>query len=63
MATYQALSDNHGWGVIFETEADTLTQALKTDYGDYSDGLRKAYHHEPITTTAARRTSAMPAIR
>lgn len=48
-ATYQALSDNHGWGVIFETEADTMTQALKSDYGDYSDGLRKAFHHEPIT--------------
>ncbi len=48
-ATYQALSDNQGWGVIFETEADTMTQALKSDYGDYSDGLRKAFHHEPIT--------------
>ena len=48
-ATYQALSDNHGWGAIFETEADTMTQALKSDYGDYSDGLRKAFHHEPIT--------------
>lgn len=48
-ATYQALSDNHGWGTIFETEADTMTQALKSDYGDYSDGLRKAFHHEPIT--------------
>ena len=47
-ATYQALSDNRGWGVVFETEADTMTQALKTDYGDYSDGLRKAFHHEPI---------------
>ena len=47
-ATYQALSDNKGWGAIFETEADTMTQALKSDYGDYSDGLRKAFHHEPI---------------
>lgn len=47
-AAYQALSDNHGWGVIFETEADTLTAALNSDYGDYSDGLRKAFHHEVI---------------
>lgn len=47
-ATYQALSDNHGWGTIFETEADTMTQALKSDYGDYSSGLRAAFHHEPI---------------
>lgn len=46
---YQALSDNGEWGVIFETEADTLAQALKQDYGDYSDGLRKAFHHENIS--------------
>jgi hypothetical protein len=46
---YQALADNGEWGAIFETEADTLTQALKQDYGDYSDGLRKAFHHEPIS--------------
>lgn len=48
-SAYQALSDNGEWGVIFETEADTLTQALKQDYGDYSDGLRKAFHHEHIS--------------
>ena len=39
---------NGGWGITFETEADTLSIALNTDYGDYSDGLRKALHHEPI---------------
>ncbi|SEA36534.1 Primase C terminal 2 (PriCT-2) [Xylanibacter ruminicola] len=48
-AAYQALADNNEWGIIFETEADTLTQALKQDYGDYSDGLRKAFHHETIS--------------
>lgn len=48
-AAYQALADNDEWGIIFETEADTLTQALKQDYGDYSDGLRKAFHHETIS--------------
>lgn len=47
--TYQCLSDNGGEGLIFESEADTLTQALKQDYGNYSDGLRKAFHHEPIS--------------
>ncbi len=47
-AAYQALGDNHGWGVIFETEADTLTTTLNSDYGDYSDGLRKAFQHEAI---------------
>ena len=48
-ACYQALSDNFGRGVTFETEADTLSAALKSDYGDFSDGLRKAFHHEKIT--------------
>lgn len=48
-ACYQALADNGEWGVIFETEADTLAQAIKQDYGDYSDGLRKAFHHETIS--------------
>ncbi len=47
-AWQQALSDNQERGIMFETEADTLTQALKQDYGNYSDGLRKAFHHEPI---------------
>ena len=47
--TYQCLSDNGGEGIIFETEADTLTNALKQDYGNYSDGLRKAFHHETIS--------------
>lgn len=48
-AAYQALADNGEWGVMFETEADTLTQTLRQDYGDYSDGLRKAFHHESIS--------------
>ena len=47
-AFYQDLAANEGWGAIFETEADTLTQAIKQDYGDYSSGLRKAFHHETI---------------
>lgn len=47
-ATYQALNDNHGWGLTFETEGDTVANSLKSDYGDYSDGLRAAAHHEPI---------------
>ena len=47
-AFYQDLAANDGWGAIFETEADTLTQTIKQDYGDYSSGLRKAFHHESI---------------
>lgn len=47
-ATYRALHHNHGWGLIFETEGDVLANALSKDYGDYSTGLRNAFHHEPI---------------
>lgn len=46
---YQLLSENEGKGIIFETEGDTLAQAFKTDYGNYSEGFRKAFHHETIT--------------
>ena len=46
---YQLLSDNDCRGLIFETEGDTLAQAFKSDYGNYSDGFRKAFHHETIS--------------
>lgn len=46
---YELLSNNDGRGIIFETEGDTITLALKTDYGNYSDGFRKAFHHETIS--------------
>lgn len=46
---YQLISDNNGRGLIFETEGDTLAQAFKSDYGNYSDGFRKAFHHETIS--------------
>jgi hypothetical protein len=46
---YQLISDNEGRGLMFETEGDTLTQAFKSDYGNYSDGFRKAFHHENIS--------------
>lgn len=48
-AVFRGLDANDGWGVMFETEADTLTNMLsKSEYGDYSDLLRKAHHHEAI---------------
>lgn len=53
-AIYQALADNNGEGITFETEADSLAFALKSDYGNFSDGLRKGFHHECISYT--RRT-------
>jgi len=43
------LDSNDGAGIIFETEGDTLADNLKTDYGGYSDTLRKAFHGEQIT--------------
>lgn len=45
---FQLLNDSGGRGMIFETEGDTLTQAFKSDYGNYSHGFRNAFHHEPI---------------
>lgn len=46
---FQLLSDNDGKGLIFEAEGDTLAHAFKTEYGNYSDGFRKAFHHETIS--------------
>tara|TARA_R110001606_G_scaffold209615_1_gene356866 strand:+ start:3324 stop:5603 length:2280 start_codon:yes stop_codon:yes gene_type:complete len=46
---FQLLFENKGKGLIFETEADTLAKNFTKDYGDYSDGFRNAFHHEPIT--------------
>jgi hypothetical protein len=45
-AFIQALSDNDFKGLIFETEADTLANTLKQEWGNFSDILRKAFHHE-----------------
>lgn len=45
------LEQNEGHGIICETEADTMGQAFKNDWGSYSDLLRKAFHHEKISVT------------
>jgi hypothetical protein len=34
---------------MFETEGDTLAQTFKSEHGNYSDGFRKAFHHETIS--------------
>jgi hypothetical protein len=36
-------------GIIVETEADTMANTFKQDWGGYSDLLRKSFHHEPIS--------------
>lgn len=50
-AVYQILNDNQGIGIILETEGDTLANTFKSDYGNFSDGFRKAFHHEMISYT------------
>ncbi len=45
----QALADNNYHGMIFETEADTLATALRQEWGNFCDVLRKAFHHESTT--------------
>ncbi len=46
---YQTLAQNNGVGLLFETEGDTLANAFNSDLGNYSDGFRKAFHHESIS--------------
>lgn len=48
-SVYQILADNGESGLIFETEGDTLAYSFSSDFGNFSDGLRKAFHHEPIS--------------
>ena len=50
-SVYQMLNDNKGVGLMFETEGDTLANTFKSDYGNFSDGFRKAFHHEMISYT------------
>lgn len=45
-------SSVHGL-LIFESEADSLSQSLKQDYGNFSHMLRKAFHHEKISVSRA----------
>lgn len=47
-ALFQTLNDNEGRALMFETEGDTLANTFRSEHGNYSDGLRKAFHHEPI---------------
>jgi hypothetical protein len=45
----KVLADNGGNGIIFESEADTLSTTLSQDWGNFSDILRKAFHHETVS--------------
>lgn len=45
----ELLNANQNFGLMFETEGDTLANMLNTEWGNFSDVLRRAFHHEPIT--------------
>lgn len=49
VAIINHLKDSKDCGIICETEADTLYGALKQQWGDFSDLLRKAFHNEEIS--------------
>ena len=46
---YECLDANGGRATVFETEADVLASVLSQDWGQWSDLLRRAYHHERLT--------------
>lgn len=48
---YSSLANSHYGSIIVESEADTITGAMKNDWGDFSDVLRKAFHHEKLSIT------------
>lgn len=46
---YNFLSTSQDGVLIMESEADTLSNALKKEWGDFSDVLRKVFHHESLS--------------
>lgn len=46
---YEKIKNAHHGGIIIESETDTLNAIMKLDFGDFSDVLRKAFHHEPLS--------------
>ena len=46
---YVHLQHNDEQGIICETEADTLGDVFKNEWGSYSDLLRKGFHHEKVS--------------
>lgn len=45
----QNIMDSDGTGLIYETEADTISSAIGSDYGHWSDTLRKAFDHDRLS--------------
>lgn len=46
---YSYLNASKNGVLITESEADTLSNMLKNDWSNYSDLLRKAFHHESVS--------------
>ena len=46
---YRHLENSSHGLLILESEADTISTMLKQDWGNFSDVLRKAFHHETIS--------------
>lgn len=45
----QNIMDANGTGLICETEADTIASAIGSEYGHWSDTLRKAFDHDRLS--------------
>ncbi|MBJ6119020.1 DUF3987 domain-containing protein [Pontibacter sp. BT310] len=50
-ALLRILDENGGKGVIFETEADSLSNNLGKDFGGHDSIFRKVFQHEPVSVT------------
>lgn len=46
---YSHLANTNYGIIIFESEVDSLSGMLKQDWGNFSDVLRKAFHHEKLS--------------
>ncbi len=47
-ALIATMNDSNYGTIMFETEADTLNNALRQKWGGFSDVLRSAFHHESV---------------
>lgn len=54
-SVYEYLDSNQTFGIIFDSEGDTLSSTMKNDWADFSTLIRKAFHHEHASM--ARRTN------
>lgn len=47
-AIVQVLDTMKGLGLIIDTEIDTMVQTFKQDWGNFSEIIRKMFHHETV---------------